>query len=151
MNRVLATVVAAVLAVPAFADGHATGDADKGKKVFNKCKSCHMIVSDADETIVKGGKTGPNLWGVFQRQPGSVDGFKYGEDLVAAGETMPDGWTEETFIAYAEDPRAWLRETLDDSKAKSKMAFKLKKEEERRNVWAYLVSVGPAPEEAATN
>jgi len=151
MNRVLATLAAAVLVGPAFADGHATGDAESGEKVFNKCKSCHMIVSDADETIVKGGKTGPNLWGIFQRQPGTVDGFKYGDDLVAAGETMPDGWTEETFIAYAEDPRAWLRETLDDSKAKSKMAFKLKKEEDRRDVWAYLVSVGPAPEEAATN
>lgn len=144
MNRILATLAAATLAVPAFADGHASGDAEAGAKVFNKCKSCHMIESDAGDTIVKGGKTGPNLWGVFQRQPGSVDGFKYGDDIVAAGEGMTEGWTEETFIAYAEDPRAWLRETLGDSKAKSKMSFKLKKEQDRRDVWAYLVSVGPS-------
>ncbi len=144
MNRILATLAAAALAGPAFADGHASGDAEAGAKVFNKCKSCHMIVSDADETIVKGGKTGPNLWGIFGRQAGSVDGFRYGDDLVKAGEGMPDGWSEEMFVAYVADPRAWLRETLDDSKAKSKMSFKLKDAEDAANVWAYLVSVGPS-------
>ncbi|MFK7877461.1 MAG: cytochrome c family protein [Paracoccaceae bacterium] len=144
MNRILATLAAVTLAAPAFADGHATGDAAAGEKVFNKCKSCHMIVSDAGETILKGGKTGPNLWGVFQRQPGSLDGFKYGKDLVAAGETMTDGWDEASFSAYVEDPRKWLRATLDNSKAKSKMSFKLKKAEDQADVWAYLVSVGPS-------
>ena len=39
------------------------------------------------------------------------------------------------------DPRAYLREYLDDSKAKSKMAFKLRKGGE--DVAAYLASVGP--------
>ncbi len=154
MNRILATVAAAALAGPVFADGHATGDAGAGEKVFNKCKSCHMIVSDADETIVKGGRTGPNLWGILDRQPGALDGFNYGKDLVAAGEQLGTGWDEATFVAYVADPRAWLRETLDDSKARSKMSYKLKDAEEAANVWAYLVSVGPAPaaEEAeATN
>ncbi len=150
MNRILATLAAATLAVPAFADGHASGDAEAGKKVFNKCKSCHMIVSDDGETIVKGGRTGPNLYGVFGRVPGSVD-FKYGKDIVAAGENFPDGWDEATFASYVADPRAWLREVTGDSKAKSKMSFKLKKEEDQANVWAYLVSVGPAPEAEATN
>ena len=147
MNRIFATLMAATFAVPAFADGHATGDAEAGEKVFNKCKSCHMIVSDADETIVKGGKTGPNLWGVYQRQPGSVEGFKYGKDLIAAGEGLPDGWTEEMFIEYVADPKKWLQATLDSTKAKSKMSFKLKKAEDAANVWAFLVSVGPAPTE----
>jgi len=148
MNRILATLAAVTLAAPVFADGHATGDADAGEKVFKKCKSCHMIVSDAGDTIQKGGKTGPNLWGLYQRVPGTAD-YKYGKDLVAAGETMPDGWDEATFVAYVADPRGWLREVTDNSKAKSKMSFKLKKEEDAANVWAYLVSVGPEP--AATN
>ena len=34
-----------------------------------------------------------------------------------------------------------LKTYLDDKKAKSKMAFKLKKAEDQANVWAYLVSV----------
>jgi cytochrome c len=41
------------------------------------------------------------------------------------------------------DPRAYLRTYLDDSKAKSKMSYKLKSNEDAANVWAYLVSVGP--------
>lgn len=146
MNRFLTTLAAVALAGPAFADGHASGDAAAGEKVFNKCKSCHMIVSDAGDTIVKGGRTGPNLYGVMGRVPGGVEDFKYGKDLVAAGETVEGGWDEATFVAYVQDPRGWLRDTLDDSKAKSKMSFKLRKEEEAANVWAYLVSVGPAVE-----
>ena len=146
MNRFLSTFAALALAGPVFADGHASGDAAAGEKVFNKCKSCHMIVSDSGEDIVKGGRTGPNMYGLMGRVPGSVDGFKYGDDLVSAGANFPDGWDEATFVAYVQDPRAWLRETLDDSKAKSKMSFKLRKEEEAANVWAYIVSVGPQPE-----
>ncbi|MEP4194507.1 MAG: c-type cytochrome [Aliishimia sp.] len=145
MNRILATLATLAFVGPAFADGHATGDAAAGEKVFKKCKSCHMVESDTGETIVKGGKTGPNLWGVYTRVPGTADGYKYGKDLAAVAEIMPDGWNEAEFVSYVADPRVWLRETLDNSKAKTKMSFKLKDAEDAANVWAYLVSVGPAP------
>lgn len=151
MNRIVASIVAVFVAAPAIADGHASGDPAAGEKVFAKCRACHMIESADGEEIQKGGKVGPNLWGIYQRQPGALEGFNYGDDLVAVGETMPDGWDEESFVAYAADPRAWLRATLDDNSAQSKMTFKLPKEEEARDVWAYLVSVGPEPEAAATN
>lgn len=153
MNRFITTLAALALAGPALADGHATGDADAGAKVFNKCKSCHMIVSDDGDVIVKGGRTGPNLYGLVGRVPGGVEDFKYGKDIVAAGAAVPDGWDEATFVGYMKDPRGWLRETLDDSKAKSKMSFKLRKDDESANVWAYIASVGPAPAQAeeATN
>jgi len=152
LNRTLATVFTLTLAAPAFAGGHASGDAEAGEKVFNKCKSCHMIVSDADETIVKGGKTGPNLWGLPGRTAGGVDGFKYGKDLVATGEAGL-AWDEEQFVAYVADPKKFLRETLDDKGAKSKMSYRLKDAEDAANVWAYIASVSPEPEaeEEATN
>lgn len=136
MTRIVATLIAGLLAVPAFAEG----DAEKGEKGFNKCKSCHMIESAEGDTIVKGGRTGPNLYGIVGRQAGSVEGFRYGDDLVAAGEAGLV-WNEENFLTYVQDPRAFLREYLDDSKAKSKMTFKLKKGGE--DIYAYLVSVGP--------
>ena len=103
-----------------------------------------MVVSDSGETIVKGGKTGPNLWGVVGRTAGTTDGFRYGKDLVAAGEAGLV-WDETTFVAYAQDPRAFLREYLDDSKAKSKMSFKLKKGGE--DIYAFLAQHGPAASE----
>ncbi|MEP4199407.1 MAG: c-type cytochrome [Aliishimia sp.] len=140
---VSATIGMCLFVAPAFADGHATGDAEAGEAVFKKCKSCHAIVDADDNTIVKGGRTGPNLFGVFERTAGSVDGFKYGDSIVEAG-AAGLAWNEADFVAYVEDPRGFLRTYLDDKKAKSKMAFKLSKEDDRANVWAYLVSVGAA-------
>lgn len=136
----------ATMAAPSFADGHASGDAAEGESVFKKCKSCHMIVADDGTEIQKGGKTGPNLYGMYKRVPGSVEGYKYGKSIASIGEAgvMADGWNEEQFVSYVADPKAWLQEILDDSKAKSKMSFKLKDADDAANVWAYLVSVGPA-------
>ena len=146
MIRTLLTVAALGLAAPAFADGHSTGDAEKGAKTYKKCKSCHMIVSDTGEEIAKGGKSGPNLYGVIGRAAGSVEGYKYSASLMAAGEAGLV-WDEATLAAWSQDPRAFLREYLDDSSAKSNMKFKLKKGGE--DVAAYLATFSPAPAEAA--
>lgn len=132
-------------AAPLLADGHATGDAEAGENVFKKCKACHSVIDAEGEVIAKGGKNGPNLYGIYTRTAGSVEDFKYGDSIVAAGEAGL-AWDEEQFVSYVADPKKFLRETLDDKKAKSKMSFKLKKEDDAANVWAYLVSVGPAPE-----
>lgn len=130
-----------LLSAPVFADGHATGDAGAGEKVFNKCKACHMIQADDGTDIVKGGRTGPNLYGVYTRVAGSTD-FKYGDSLVQAGEAGL-AWDEETFVNYVADPKKFLAEYNDDKRAKSKMSFKLSNEGDVADVWAYLVSVGP--------
>ena len=68
------------LAAPALA-----GDVALGEKDFKKCKACHSIVADDGTAIVKGGKVGPNLYGVIGRQIGSLPDFKYGASIVAAG------------------------------------------------------------------
>lgn len=138
----------ALLGAPAFADGHASGDAASGEKIFGKCKSCHMVVDDAGEAIEKGGKTGPNLYGIYERVAGSVADYNYGNSLQEAGEKGLE-WDEETFTAYVADPKGFLREYLDDNKAKSRMSFRLRKEQDAADVWAYLVSVGPEVEDDA--
>ncbi|WP_298865072.1 c-type cytochrome [uncultured Sulfitobacter sp.] len=133
----------ALMSAPAFAEGHATGDAEAGEKVFNKCKACHMIQDADGNDIVKGGRTGPNLYGLLSRVAGSAD-FRYGDSIVEAGEAGLE-WNEEEFVKYVADPKKYLAEYTDNKRAKSKMAFKLKDEEDAANVWAYIVSVGPAP------
>lgn len=137
-----------LVGAPLFADGHASGDAEAGEAVFSKCKACHSIIADDDTVIYKGGKNGPNLYGILDRQAGTSDGFRYGKSIVEAGEAGLM-WTEEDFLTYAADPRKFLQTYLDDRRAKSKMSFKLRDEDDRRDVWAYIVSVGPEP--AATN
>ena len=126
----------AMLATTAMADGHV---AEGEKLVSKRCKACHMIV-DGDNVILKGGKVGPNLWGVIGRAAGAQEGFKYGKDLAKAGENGLV-WDEETLSGYIEDPKKFLRTYLDDKKAKSKMAFKLKKDDQRAAVAAYLASL----------
>lgn len=129
----LAIMAALSVSAPAFAEG----DIEEGEKAFKKCKSCHMI-ADGDNTIVKGGKTGPNLYGVIGRAAGAQEGFKYGKSLLAAADAGLV-WDEEQFVSYVQDPTKFLKTYLDDSKAKSKMTLKLKKGME--DVYAYLVSV----------
>jgi cytochrome c len=144
MIRTLVAIAALSFSAPAFADGHSTGDAEAGAKTFKKCKSCHMIVADDGEVILKGGRSGPNLYGVIGMTAGTVEGFKYSKDLMAAGEAGLV-WDEALLATWAQDPKAFLKDYLDNSKAKSKMSFKLKKGGE--DVAAYLASVGPVVEE----
>ena len=134
MKRIIATALVGLLAAPAFAEG----DAAKGEKAFKKCKSCHAIVAPDGTAIVKGGKTGPNLYGIAGRAAATVEGYKYGKDLMAAAEKGLV-WDEENFTAWLKDPKGFLREYLGDSKAKSKMTFKLKKGGE--DIYAYLESL----------
>lgn len=111
------------------------GDAAKGEKGFKKCKSCHMIQSDAGDMIVKGGKTGPNLYGVIGRAAGSTD-FKYSKSMQAAG-AAGLVWSEEAVAEFVQDPTAYLEANGGDGR--SKMSFKLKKGGE--DIAAYLASV----------
>jgi len=138
--RTLAILAALSAAAPALAEG----DIAKGEKLFKKCKACHMIVN-GDEVIFKGGKTGPDLYGIIGRAAASVEGFKYGKSLTAAGEAGLV-WDEEQIAKYVTDPKAYLKEILDDGGAKSKMSFRLKKGGE--DIAAYLASVSPAMDAA---
>jgi cytochrome c len=77
--------------------------------------------------------------------------------IVALGATGAV-WDEASFVEYVQDPAKFLKAKLADDKAKSKMAFKLKKPEDAANVWAYISSLSPvaaaageaAPAEGAT-
>jgi cytochrome c len=127
-----ALFLTALLATPAAAQ-----DAAKGEAEFLKCKTCHMIEAPDGTAIVKGGKTGPNLYGVIGRPVASAE-FDYGDGLRAVGETGAV-WDEASLAAYVADPTAWLKEQTGDAAAKSKMVFKLAKG--GADVAAYLASV----------
>jgi len=57
-------------------------------------------------------------------------------------------WNEETLFGYLENPTAYLREVMGDNSARANMNFRLKKEDDRKNVIAYLASFSDA---GATN
>jgi cytochrome c len=123
----------AALAAPAFAQDAAKGEAD-----FKKCKACHAIIAADGTEIVKGGKTGPNLFGVVGRTLGSYEGFAYGDSIVSLG-AAGKVWDEAMLAAYLVDPAKWLKEQTGDAAAKSKMSFKLAKGSE--DMAAYLATL----------
>ena len=123
----------ALVAAPAFA-----GDAAKGENDFKKCKACHSITAPDGTDVVKGGKVGPNLYGVVGRPLASVEGFAYGEGIKeAAAKGLV--WDEAMIAAYVVDPTKWVEEQTGDDAAKSKMTFKLASGGD--NIAAYLASV----------
>lgn len=116
----------------------AGGDAAKGEADFKKCKACHSIIGADGTAIQKGGKVGPNLFGVIGRTAGTLEGFKYGDSIVAAG-AAGTVWDQENLVKYLADPSAFLQEVTGDAGAKSKMSFKLAKGGE--DIAAYLASL----------
>jgi cytochrome c len=122
----------------------AAGDAEAGKKVFNQCQTCHVVAAP-DGTILAGknAKTGPNLYGIVGRPAATYPDFKYGDGIIAAG-AAGLVWDEANLVAYVQDPQAVLETATGDSKVKSKMSFKIKKEADAQNVVAFLASLQPA-------
>ena len=137
MTRFITALVAAMaLSGPVFAQG----DPAQGEKDFKKCKSCHTI-ADGDNVIVKGGRTGPNLFGVIGRTAGTAE-FKYSKDMIAAGEAGLI-WTEAEILAFTANPNDYLRAATGNKSARSKMSFKVK---DSSDIVAYLASLAPPAE-----
>lgn len=133
-HLILPLVLALGTAAPVMA-----GDASKGEAEFKKCKACHAIVAADGTEIVKGGKTGPNLFGVIGRTVGTEPDFAaYGDALKTIG-AAGRVWDETALAAFVANPSAWVQEASGDPAAKSKMTFKLAKGGE--DVAAYLSSL----------
>jgi cytochrome c len=145
MKLFLTTAAFALIAAAAVAQEAPSGDAEAGAKVFAKCQSCHVVATPTGEVLAgKIAKTGPNLYGLPGRAAGSNPEFKYGESIVALG-ASGFLWNEADFVAYVADPSKFLKDKTGDAAAKSKMGFKLPKEEDARNVWAFISSLSPDP------
>ncbi|KAF3480527.1 cytochrome c [Arthroderma uncinatum] len=99
-----------------------SGDAAKGAGLFKtRCASCH--------TLEKGGanKVGPNLFGLFGRKSGQVEGFSYTDANKDKGVT----WDHDSLFEYLENPKKYIPGT--------KMAFGgLKKAKDRNDLITYL-------------
>ncbi|WP_289079271.1 c-type cytochrome [uncultured Thalassospira sp.] len=105
------------------------GDTANGEKLFKRCAACHSIEAGVN-------KVGPSLAGAVGRECGTVEGYKYGRGYLAACEK---GFVaDEAFLTdYLKDPSAKLSE-IAGSKERSKMAFKLKKDEDVADIIEFL-------------
>ncbi len=99
----------------------AEGDPVKGKRIFNKCKACHLLEASKKK------KVGPHLAKIFGRKSGAVEGFKYSKAM----KKIDIVWDEKTIDAFIAKPKVFLKGT--------KMTFVgLKKKKDRSDIIAYL-------------
>lgn len=77
-----------------------TGDADKGKAAFARCRTCHVMDEGRN-------RIGPSLHNIVGAKAGSVSGFNYS----AANKDSGIVWTEEVLFEYLKDPRAMVPKT----------------------------------------
>ena len=103
-------------------------DINAGKEVATKCQACHNLDQGGPNM------TGPNLWGVVGRAPGSHPGFAYSDGMKAFAAKQPI-WDFEHINDFITGPQNYLNGT--------KMTFVgLKQRQDRINVIAYLHTLG---------
>lgn len=140
-RNLLLAAAASLLGTAAVADGHITGDAAAGEAAFRQCVSCHVVTApDGEQLAGRNGRSGPNLYGIPGGTYGAVEGFNYSPSFQAANAAglMYD---EAAFVSYVMDPTGHLREVLDDSSARGAMAFRVRSEDDARNLYAFLASL----------
>ena len=106
-------------------------DVAAGEAVSQKCASCHNFANGGPN------QTGPNLWGVLGRKPGSHAGFAYSSGMTEFSGKTP-AWDYQHVYEFLAGPAAYISGT--------KMSFVgLKKREDRINLIAWLRQQSSSP------
>lgn len=105
----------------------AAADPERGARSAAICSSCHSF----DQGGPNG--TGPNLWEVVGRPVASVSGYAYSAALKAHG----GEWDYETLDPYLENSQGYVPGT--------QMAQKIRKDEKRADIIAYLGTLAASP------
>lgn len=114
----------------------ANGNAENGAKIFKKCAACHTVGEGQPSRM------GPNLFGLFGRNVGTVEGFRYSDTYKAAAEAG-DRWTPEKFAEFIAQPR--------DMYPRSSMVLAVKDEQDITDLTAFLLQASPGYVEEQTN
>jgi len=116
-------------------------EAQAGKAVSNKCKSCHVFEADKPSRPT----VAPNLHDVYESLPASRKDFpKYSEGMLGAAAKKAI-WTDSALFDYLGDPKAYLVK-VNGADVKHAMYFQLKDEQMRHDVIAFLKAIKGHPE-----
>lgn len=111
--------VQAILA--SLGEPYASANLDNGRRLFRRCASCHTL-GDGDRHLV-----GPNLHGMFGRQVGGAEGFRFSRALEEADFV----WTKAELDEWLANPRTYL--------PGNRMSFAgLRNESDRNDLIAFL-------------
>ena len=103
-------------------------EAADGAKVWKKCKACHNYKKAKN-------KAGPHLQGIIGRKCGAAGKFKYGKDYKKICAANAWAWDATLLDEYLTDPKQFVKAR---GGKRSKMAFRLKKSDNREAVIQFL-------------
>lgn len=110
-------------AFAALPEPYKSADYNRGRRTFKLCQSCHTL-NEGGQNLV-----GPNLYGMFGRDIGAVEGYTYSK----AVQDSDIVWTPEILGEWLESPRNFL--------PGNKMSFAgVRKPEDRTAVIAYIMA-----------
>jgi len=110
-------------AFAALPEPYKSADYNRGRRTFKLCQSCHTVAEGGQNLV------GPNLYGIFGRDIGAVEGFTYSK----AVQDSDIVWTPEILAEWLESPRNFL--------PGNKMSFAgVRKPEDRTAVIAYIMA-----------
>ena len=96
-----------------------TSNAEAGKSVFARCRSCHSLNEGAN-------RSGPSLYSIVGRKAGTVPGFRYSDANANSGIT----WTPENLFRFLENPRRTM--------PGSRMVLRVSDPQDRADLIAFL-------------
>ena len=116
------------LALAALAAPYNSADLANGRSKFAGCQGCHSLAEGGPRL------TGPNLWGLFGRQVGSIVDFPYSPAVRNADFV----WDTAKLERWLDDPKQFL--------PGNKMIFTgIHDADDRRDVIAYIATQTQAP------
>jgi cytochrome c len=108
----------------------AGGDAVLGEQVYERCAACHSVGG-------RGATNGPHLDNLIGRPAASLEGFKYSDAMIEAGQAGVV-WDVETLTKFIAKPRSVVNG--------SNMSFTgFRNPDDVANVIAYLATLSPPP------
>lgn len=112
----------ATLLVLAASAGQAMADEAR----WRDCRTCHAVEAPDGRVLARGGRSGPNLFGIANRPLASDSGFRFYSDDIRAAAASGARWTEDNFVTYLASPDQFLRNVTSNSGAQSGMHVELR-------------------------
>lgn len=126
-RRFFGAVAAVLICAPA---------AQAGERLWADCRTCHAVIAPDGTVLARGGRSGPNLFGISGRAAAADRDFAFYSASMRAAASAGLRWNEDNFVAYLANPDQFLRAVTGDPQASAEMHVQMV--QGGREIYAYL-------------